>query len=95
VQWCFQNGVVLYDFMPGEVNCKGIWANDEFEVTDYLVPATLKGYVKAKLCASGLPVLMDRAWLRTVSKCLPDGLRRRVGQTLFAYIKYAGRLEKL
>lgn len=95
VQWCFQNGVVLYDFMPGEVSYKGIWANDEFEVTDYLVPATLRGYVKAKLCASGLPVLMDKKWLKTVSKCLPDGLRRRVGQTLFAYLNYAGRLEKL
>jgi CelD/BcsL family acetyltransferase involved in cellulose biosynthesis len=95
LRWCFQNGVVLFDFMPGEENYKTIWANDEFGITDYILPVTLRGSAMTRLTASVLPAFSDKEWLHTVSRWLPDELRRNTIQFLYACLRYSGRLEKL
>lgn len=95
LRWGFQSSVVLFDLMPGEESYKGIWANDELGVTDYVLPVTLRGLVKVKLSASGASILADKKWLKTVSQCLPDEFRRSISRTLYAYREYTGRLDKL
>ena len=95
VRWCFDNGVTLFDFMPGEENFKGIWASDEFMVTDYLIPITPRGWLITNLHASGLSALADNGALAAIYHCLPGRIRHRVSGALLAHREYAGRLRKV
>lgn len=94
VRWCFNNGVTLFDFMPGEENYKGIWASDEFIVTDYMIPITLTGWFITKWHASGLSTLADNHFLTAIYHCLPSAVRQRVSGVLLAHREYGGRLRK-
>ena len=95
IRWCFDNGVALFDFMPGEEGYKAIWANDEFWVTDYLVPLTLRGAAIIRWHASGLSTLAEKDWLKHVYRCLPRGVRRRLNAALLAHREYAGQMKRL
>lgn len=95
VKWCFDNGVTLFDFMPGEEIYKGIWANDEFNVTDYLIPTSLRGWFITNWHASGLSTLADNNFLRAIYHCLPSAVRHRMSGVLLEHREYGGRLRKL
>jgi len=95
IKWCFDNGVALFDFMPGEESYKATWANDEFCVTDYLIPVTLRGSAIIQWHASGLSTLAERDWLKVVYRCLPRRVQQRLNATLLAHREYAGQVKRI
>ena len=94
IKWCFDNKVALFDFLPGEEPYKGIWANDENIVTDYLIPMTPRGWLITKWHATGLSTLANNKLLAAIYRRLPRALRQRVGRVLMVHRVYGGRLRK-
>jgi CelD/BcsL family acetyltransferase involved in cellulose biosynthesis len=95
IRWCFDNGVSVFDLMPGEESYKALWADDGFWVTDYLIPITLRGMAIIRWHASGLSEQVEKGWLRAVYRCLPRGVQQRINAALLAHREYAGRMERL
>lgn len=95
IKWCFDNGIAAFDFMPGEESYKGIWADEEFVVTDYLIPATLRGTALIRWHASGLSTLAEQDWLKSTYRYLPKSVRQRLVAALMTHREYAGQVKRI
>ncbi|MDE2333197.1 MAG: GNAT family N-acetyltransferase [Rhodospirillales bacterium] len=82
IRWCMANGLVTFDFLPGEEAYKPVWANDREAVADYVVPVSLWGHVRIAWGRHAMGWLARRPWVMRVYRAVPTALRARVRRRL-------------
>ncbi|MBT5050006.1 MAG: GNAT family N-acetyltransferase [Rhodospirillaceae bacterium] len=92
ITWCIDNHVASFDFMPGDTGYKGIWANDEMGVTDFMIPASIRGSTIANWHGLAVAKWVDRAWIKAAFHILPIRWQRWARRLFRAYPNYAGRI---
>jgi len=84
LQHCFRNGIRTFDFMPGDVRYKRVWATDYVRVESYLGALNRRGALLLCLCnrrpVSGMPDA-----LRDAYRILPANWRGAVHRRLRGY----------
>lgn len=73
IEWCFENGVEVFDFLAGPDPYKYDWATDKVVLETYARPRTLWGRVYHQAMYGA-----TRALVRKVFRALPGGLRNRL-----------------
>ena len=75
LQHCFRNGVRTFDFMPGDVAYKRIWATDYVREESYIGALNWRGALLLRVCDTRLVSGMPDA-LRDVYRILPVTLAK-------------------
>jgi CelD/BcsL family acetyltransferase involved in cellulose biosynthesis len=84
LQHCFRNGIRTFDFMPGDVPYKRIWATDYVREESYIGALNWRGALLLRVCDTRLVSGMPDA-LRDVYRILPVRLRNAVQRRLRGY----------
>jgi CelD/BcsL family acetyltransferase involved in cellulose biosynthesis len=84
LQHCFRNGIRTFDFMPGDVRYKRVWATDYVRGQSYIGALNWRGALLLRLCntraVSGMPDA-----LRDAYRILPANWRSAVHRRLRGY----------
>ncbi len=81
LQHCFRNGIRTFDFMPGDVPYKRIWASDYVREESYIGALNWRGALLLRVCDTRLVSGMPHA-LRDVYRILPVRWRNVVHRRL-------------
>ena len=62
MKWCYQNGIKIFDFTGGDEPYKKIWANKSSELSEAIIPLTVKGklylaFKRFKLSVKETPII--------------------------------------
>jgi CelD/BcsL family acetyltransferase involved in cellulose biosynthesis len=81
IQWCYANGVALFDFLPGG-DYKELWTNDDVVATTYMIPTTARGYAIRKWYLADVASTLERSWVKKVYRHLPAPVRHAIYRML-------------
>jgi hypothetical protein len=84
LQHCFRSGIRTFDFMPGDVPYKRIWASDYVREESYIGALNWRGALLLRVCDTRLASGMPQA-LQDVYRTLPVGWRNAVHRRLRGY----------
>lgn len=95
IRWCFDQGVRVFDFMPGDQAFKDVWGDQVTTVSNYLVPLSRSGRLWARWYASEAVEHLEKSWIIGAGRRLPLRWRRLIRQTLWRYRPHAGHWRRL
>ncbi len=90
---CVEEGISVFDLMPGAMAYKEVWGNASVDVADYFVPLSIVGSGLVAWHASGIVNWLQGGPAHRAYGKLPAAIRRPITRRLLAHHEYAGRLQ--
>ncbi len=95
IRWCFDAGVRIFDFMPGDQPFKDVWGDEIATVSNFLIPLSRSGRLWARWYASDAVEHLEKSWVIDAGRRLPLRWRQIIRQTLWRYRPDTGRWRRL
>jgi CelD/BcsL family acetyltransferase involved in cellulose biosynthesis len=91
---CFSRGLHRFDFLPGAMPYKGIWATEEPPIGDHFIALTALGRLKLQLHARLIGGMAKQAWLVRQYRRLPLGLRQAIRWKMLPSMDYSADIRR-
>ena len=89
MQACFRRGLRRFDFLPGDMAYKGLWATERPAIADHFLALTAVGRLKLHLNARLIGGMAKRTWLVRQYRRLPARLRHAIRWKFLPNIDYS------